>query len=459
MALAAPILEQTYRYPFASAMVGEGERRRLRLATSGGPAANPRFFRGRLLLPVVAADLLLTLGDVARSRFHVPSAMLIRILQLADPVATCADDRLRFEAFSACCSVYGRVDLLPDAYEGETLGRGTTNVDFGPGIRSALAGVEERSLLGLAVGAAEVEVDADGETAVERRVPLPSRWLRGFLEVQAIQAELAPAAELDPSGARAFLRAIPRSPSKRPVWFAPAGRGLQTFHHDPGPGSIAVAGLGRLRLFERVARHATSLRVFAAGGDGSTGWQLDVPGARLTLVLSPEVWRGFSGEGRALHALATAAPSAGIAAVRGALGWEPRLGVDAIAATTGRSRDEVTSALASLALSGIVGFDLAEGGFFRRELPFDLDRGERLQPRLRDARRLVEQAAVRIETADKSGLAGWVAGAGGVEYRVRSTPDGWSCTCPWYGRHRGDRGPCKHVIAVQLVATESDDGS
>ena len=149
MALAAPILEQTYRYPVPSLVVGEGERRRLRLATSGGPAANPQFFRGRLLLPVVAADLLLTLGDVARSRFHVPPAMLGRILELADPVATCADERLRFEAFSACCSVYGRVDLLPDGFDGETLGRGTTNVDFGPVMRTALAGVEERSRLGL----------------------------------------------------------------------------------------------------------------------------------------------------------------------------------------------------------------------------------------------------------------------------------------------------------------------
>lgn len=457
MAIAAPILEQTYRYPFASAVVGDGDRRRLRLATSGGPVANPRFFRGRLLLPVVAADLLLTLGDVARSRFHVPSAMLIRILQLADPVATCADDRLRFEAFSACCSVYGRVDLTPEAYEGEMLGRGTTNVDFGPGIRAALAGVQDRSHLGLAVGATAVEVDADGESAVERRVPLPSRWLRGFLEVQAIQAELRPAADVDASGARAFFRSIPRSPSKRPVWVAPVGPGLRTFHHDPGPGSIGLAGLARLRLFDRVARHATGLRVFATAGDGSTGWQLDVPGARLTLVLSPEVWRGFSGEGRALHQLADAASPAGIAAVRGALGWEPRLGADALAATTGRPRDEVAGALAALALSGIVGFDLAEGGFFRRELPFDLGRGERLQPRLRDARRLVERAAVRIESADATGLVAWVAGAGGVEYRVRSTDDGWSCTCPWYGRHRGGRGPCKHVIAVQLVATGSDD--
>jgi hypothetical protein len=454
LGLTAPVLEQTYRYPFPSSLVGDGDRRRLRLATSGGPAANPRFFRGRLLLPVVAADLLLTLGDVARSRFHVPAQMLIRILELADPVATCADERLRFEAFSACCSVYGRVDLLPEAYDGETIGRGTTNVDFGPGIRTALAGVQDRSRLGLSLGAADVEVQADGGSAVERRVPLPSRWLRGFLEVQAIQAELLPAAEVDASGARAFFRSIPKSPSKRPVWLAPTGRGLRTYHHDPGQGAVGLAGSARLRLFDRVARHATSLRVFAAAGDGSTGWQLDVPGARLTLVLSPEVWRGFSAEGRALHRLADAAPPAVIAAVRGTLGWEPRLGVDALSASTGCARAEVSGALAALALSGMVGYDLADGGFFRRELPFDLGRTERLQPRLRDARRLVERGAVRIEAAGGSGTGAWVAGVGGVEYRVRSTADGWACTCPWYGRHRGDRGPCKHVLAVQLVATD-----
>src|SRR6478672_11358104 len=206
MALAAPILEQTYRYPFPSDVVADGDRRRLRLATSGGPAPNPEFFRGTLLMPVVASDLLLTLGDVARSRFHVPPAMLTRILQLADPVATCADDRLRFEAFSACCSVYGRVDLLPAGFDGEVLGRGTTNVDFGAGIRAALTGVEARQRLGLAVGADSVEVETESASAIERRVLLPERWLRGFLEVQAIQAELEPVAQVDAAGARAFFR-------------------------------------------------------------------------------------------------------------------------------------------------------------------------------------------------------------------------------------------------------------
>ena len=382
--------------------------------------------------------------------------MLTRILELADPVATCADDRLRFEAFSACCSVYGRVDLLPDAYDGETVGRGTTNVDFGPAMRTALAGVHDQGRLG-AGGRARPPWRSrrTPRPPIERKVPLPSRWLRGFLEVQAIQAELGPAAELDAAGTRAFFRSIPKSPVEA-TGLGRAGRSRPA-DVPPRPGSRERSALPvspASRLFDRVVRHATALRIFAADGDGSTGWQLDVPGARLTLVLSPEVWRGFSGEGRALHRLADVAPAAAVAAVRGALGWEPRLGVEALAASTGRSRDEVSGALAALALSGIVGYDLADGGFFRRELPFDLERVERLQPRLRDARRLVEAGAVRIETTDAGAVAGWVAASGGVEHRVRSTEDGWHCTCPWYGRHRGDRGPCKHVLAVQLVAAD-----
>ena len=39
----------------------------------------------------------------------------------------------------------------------------------------------------------------------------------------------------------------------------------------------------------------------------------------------------------------------------------------------------------------------------------------------------------------------------GVSHRVRLGPDGARCTCPWFARHQGQRGPCKHVLAVQLV--------
>ena len=35
------------------------------------------------------------------------------------------------------------------------------------------------------------------------------------------------------------------------------------------------------------------------------------------------------------------------------------------------------------------------------------------------------------------------------EYVVRTDPPG--CSCPWWLRYDGGRGPCKHVLAVQLA--------
>jgi len=41
--------------------------------------------------------------------------------------------------------------------------------------------------------------------------------------------------------------------------------------------------------------------------------------------------------------------------------------------------------------------------------------------------------------------------SGKTRYRVRLLEDGARCTCPWFAKHRGARGPCKHVLAAQLV--------
>ena len=44
-----------------------------------------------------------------------------------------------------------------------------------------------------------------------------------------------------------------------------------------------------------------------------------------------------------------------------------------------------------------------------------------------------------------------------VEHRVRLQPEGDKCTCPWYGKHQGDRGPCKHVLAARIVVQGDED--
>jgi hypothetical protein len=40
---------------------------------------------------------------------------------------------------------------------------------------------------------------------------------------------------------------------------------------------------------------------------------------------------------------------------------------------------------------------------------------------------------------------------GEVEHRVTFASPHDVCTCPWWGRHRGTRGPCKHVLAARMA--------
>ena len=47
---------------------------------------------------------------------------------------------------------------------------------------------------------------------------------------------------------------------------------------------------------------------------------------------------------------------------------------------------------------------------------------------------------------------------GDVVHRVRVTDDGAVCTCAWYAKHRNERGPCKHVLAVSLASDPDDAG-
>lgn len=450
------MLEHLYRYAQPSALRNDPEGSRLFLATSEDTAASPLFFQGAFAEPRLSADLLLALARVVHSRFHVPAAMLARIVALSDPVITCAADRLRLEGFSSCCSVYARVDFLPDALDGALLAHGTTNVDFNPEMRAALARIRERETVRLTVGAAEVELSAAAGTVVERKVALPLRWVRGFVEAQALQAAMTPRLQVSGAEARRFLRALPRQGTQgRPAWAAPSGGGLR-LSQVSAKGAVRLAGVERLRLLEELARHAHTLRVYAAEGAESSVWELGLPHARFTLALSPEVWRGFSGEGQALSALAGGAGEEETRQVRGALRGQSRLDADTLARDTGLPPEAVRGALARLAAAGVVGFDLADGGYFHRELPFDLAKIEALQPRLRDARRLVAEGGVRIEAAGQGRTEAWVRGSG-VEHRVRLTGEGARCSCPWYSKHAGERGPCKHVLAVQITLKGEDD--
>jgi hypothetical protein len=443
------IATHAYRYLRPSSV--DTERGLLGLSTSGGmtatgPAANPHFFTGFLARAEVAASGLLAVADVARARYYNPQLAGFR-----DPVVTCDGDRLRFESFSGCCGVYARLDVLSDALDGQVTDRGTTNVDVNQPLREALARVGGGDPLHLAVGRDELAVSTLDDSVVEKKVPLPARWLRGFAEVQVICAPFDLRAELAPTEAARFLRGLPTGFRPGALWAVPAGPGLRQSTR-PVPGAVCLAGPQRLEALRPLLRFATALRVYGppvrpGSPPVASAWELALPAMRLVLTLSPEAARGFSGEGAVLDALAAEDVAADADLVGALLAFEPRVEVDLLAERSGLTAAAVKAALGQLGTAGRVGYDVAEAAYFHRELPFDPSRIERMNPRLRNARALLAAGAVTVD--------GQVATVTVEDHihRVRLGADGvgQGCTCAWWAKYRGSRGKCKHVLAAELA--------
>ena len=70
-----------------------------------------------------------------------------------------------------------------------------------------------------------------------------------------------------------------------------------------------------------------------------------------------------------------------------------------------------------------------------------------------DARKLVAGGGVRVVRRDGERIEAMAPGTD-VEHRVVLSGDTATCSCPWYAKHQGQRGPCKHVLAVQIVIDE-----
>ncbi|MFF1921148.1 SWIM zinc finger family protein [Streptomyces sp. NPDC058221] len=421
--------------------------------TPSGAEPHPRFFEGFLTSPAIAARGLLAVADVASARYYQRT-----LSSSLDPVVTGNGDRLRFESFSGCCGVYARLDVLRDGLDGADTGHGTTNVDVNNPLREALSRIGGNDPLHLRVGPQEMAVTTLDGPVVEKKVPLPDRWLRGFAEAQVASAAFDLRAELPAAEAVRFLRSLPRSSgnaSRGAQWVLPAGKTLRPTTR-PATGAVCLPGPQRLTTLQRVLRHATALRVYGPVADGvaaASAWEVVLPGMRLTLTLSPEASRGFSGEGGVLEALATDDAAADAELISVLLAWEPRIEPADLAEQSGLPVERVRAALVRLGTAGRVGYDLADAAYFHRELPYDADRAERHNPRLVAARRLAESGAVVLD-GDVATVA-----SGDRCYQVRERTGALGCTCQWWADYRGRRGPCKHALAVRMARRGATAGA
>jgi hypothetical protein len=442
-------LDFTYRYAFPSGIQPANDGKpTLSLATCNSDLAHPYFFDGRVRSPRVMGDMLVTLSDVVRTHFFLKRPILL------DPVLTSNESILRLEGFSGCCGVYARVDLPAEFFDGRCHGRGTTNVDFNTPMRNALMRLRDHDDVQFAVGKDEVVLSKGNDKTVEKKVKLPLRWIKGFSEVQAYQSRLQLRMETSAAEALKFIRTLPTaSKPKMPSYVISAGKSIRLSQRREN-GAVQILGTHRVRVIEPLLARAQKLRIWSDSDDGTSGWEVCFDKGSFFLMISPEVFRGFSGEGQVLSNLAKPPEEQAVALIRAQLKWQSEIDPATLAKTLGLEKQDVEGALAVLGSRGLAGFDATTGRYFHRELPFDLSTVEDMQPRLKNARKLVEEGGIKRVAGQKSAFQ--VPGTD-VIHRVQLDESGDRCTCPWFSKYQGARGPCKHILAAQLVDDDAGE--
>ena len=404
----------------------------------------PCFFWGKLKDPYITARCLITLSNVVQSSFNLSAADIAKI---KDPIVTAGNEKIRFEGFSQCAGVYARVDVLPGGHDGEFPENGTTNVDFNQVMISALSTISRSENVVLSVGKKEVAISKGGEKVVERKVPLPTKWIKGLTTVQLFLADAEKNFSFNRVQALQLFQSIPNGKPKADHYLVMRGN-KPTFSPVKSVNSVCIGGIHRLRLLEPLIPLADELRVFAQPQMQSTTWQLYFGHVRFSFSLSRDFWRGFSGEGAALESLIEDVPDEWIDAVDKYSYANQEFNPTLLAIEEGMDLKKVDNITGRLSAMGMLGFDLDENHFFYRRLPFKLKRILSLNPRMKDAEKLLAENKVEIVSKTDNRVEARVEGSG-VKHVVILEGENERCTCMWYSQYQGERGLCKHVLAVK----------
>ncbi len=438
----------TYQYAQPSALKKSTLSDELFLAKYSEVQKNnsPCFFWGQLTDPYTVARCLLTLSNVVKSSFSLSP---FELAMLKDPIVTAGNEKIRFEGFSHCAGVYARVDILGDGHDGEFLDNGTTNVDFNQPMLAALSNIRRSEKVLLSVGQKEVALHREGEKVVERKVPLPTKWIKGLTSVQMFLAESEKVHSFNRLQALQLFKTIPPGKPKTDYYLITRG-GKPMFSPVKSGDAITVGGIHRLKLIEPLLAIADELRVFPHATMQSTTWQIYIGAVRFSLSLSRDAWRGFSGEGAALESLIEDVPDNWVESLDNYSYANQEFNPTLLAVNEGLDLQKVDNITGRLSAIGLLGYDLDENNFFYRRLPFKLSRIMSLNPRLKDAEKLLQEGKVQITKQQDDKVEARVEGSG-VHHMVILNGDKAQCTCTWFSKNQGERGICKHILAVKKM--------
>tara|TARA_R110002111_G_scaffold27081_4_gene58309 strand:- start:25102 stop:26448 length:1347 start_codon:yes stop_codon:yes gene_type:complete len=411
---------------------------------------SPCFFWGKLNNPYELSRCLITLSNTVQSSFNLSP---FQLALLKDPIVTAGNNQIRFEGFSHCAGVYARVDVLENGQDGEFIENGTTNVDFNTPLISELGKIKKNDDLILSVGEKEVGFHKEGDSFIERKVPLPSKWIKGLTTVQHYFSESDYAQTLNRIQALQLFKTIPSGKIKTDYFLIKRGN-KYLFSPLKSNTAVCIGGIHRLKLLQPLIPLINELKIYPQKDMQSVTFILCFNNLNFVFSISRDFWRGFSGEGAALESLIEDLPENLIKAFDNYSYTNQNFNPTLMSLEEGIDVSKIDKLATKLSAMGLLGYDLEKNGFFYRRLPFKLDRIMALNPRLKGAEKLLLENKVVITLKNDTDIEAKVEGSG-VQHYVIIKGDTQKCTCTWFSKNQGERGDCKHILAVKKKAKDN----
>ncbi|MCA1918341.1 MAG: SWIM zinc finger family protein [Flavobacterium piscis] len=403
----------------------------------------PCFFWGSLTDPYVTAKCWTTIAKVVRSSFGpIPPS-------LRDPIVSAGSERLRFEGFSSCNGVYVRLDMKPEAIDGEFIANGTTNVDFNDPMLNALNAIQKNEKVTLAVGQQDVQVITSKAKVTEKKVTLPMRWIKGLTSVQLYLADMDIKFELNKIQTIQLFQSLPKGTIKGD-FFITKRAGKFMFSTLATADSVRIGGVQRLRLLEGILAIVDKIFIYESADKQTCAIVAEFGKMQLLMAFSPDSYRGFSGEGNVLETMTENLPIEWVYGLNSLLKSNETFDPTMLSIENDidfGTMDNLTSNLSSM---GLLGYDLSEKAHFYRRLPFKTERILSLNPRLKNAKKLLANEDIEIVERRADYIEAKVKGSG-VVHKVIIDHNSQRCTCDWFTAYQGKRGICKHILGVKMM--------
>ncbi|NMH29053.1 SWIM zinc finger family protein [Flavobacterium silvaticum] len=403
----------------------------------------PCFFWGNLTDPYVTAKCWRTIAKVVRSSFGpIPPS-------LRDPIISAGSERIRFEGFSSCNGVYVRLDMKPEAIDGEFIANGTTNVDFNDPMLNALNSIQKNERVTLSVGQKDMQVITGKSKVTEKKVSLPPRWIKGLTSVQLYLADMDLKFELNKIQAIQLFQTFPKGNTKG-EFFISRKAGKCMFSTLGGNDSVRIGGVHRLRLLEGILPIVDKIYVYESTDGQTCALVCELGKMQLLMAFSPDAYRGFSGEGKVLDTMTENLPMEWIYGINSLLKSNETFDPTLLSIEHDIDFGMMENLTSSLSSIGLLGYDVMERNHFYRQLPFKTERIVSMNPRLKNAKALIAKEHITIAKKTADTIEALVKGTD-VTHKVVIDSNSARCTCQWFTEYQGKRGICKHVLAVKMM--------